>query len=220
MYHTGNPAFFVLAVCLSLVLVAPQAMSAEKPSSIAFNVKDYGALGDGKALDTSAISQAVRACARSGGGTVVLPAGQYVTGTFELLANVTLHLESGAVLKGSTNLADYGLKARYGLKGTRSGQSGEGLRAGLIVANQAEDIAITGPGMIDGRGTYFVDVNTPHYGEPPDFDKRYSRQGEDFMSPKFAANEGPVRPWMAWSNRPGTLIILAGCTNVLVRDVP
>lgn len=205
-----------LATLLWAAVGLPLGQCGEKP--VQFNVRNYGAAGDGKALETAVIGRAIEACAQSGGGTVVFPAGEYVTGTFVLLSHVTLHLEAGAVIIGSRNLSDYGYKSNYLARG-QSGQSGEGLRTGIIVARKAEQIAITGHGVIDGQGTFFVDANTPHYGEPPDFDKRYTRQGDDFMNPRFGVADGPVRPRMAWSDRPGTLIILADCTNVLVRDV-
>ena len=208
---------YLPALMFAAMSIQP-AEAAGAPAGASYNVKDYGAVGDGKALETAAINQTIRACNQAGGGTVLFPAGTYVTGTFELLSHVTLSVQAGAVIKGSKDLADYGVKTHYGIKGL-SGQSGEGLRAGLIIANNAENIAILGPGTIDGQGTYFVDVNKPHNGEPPDYDKRLTRQGDDFMSPKFGTADGPVRPWMPWSDRPGAMIILADCKNVLVRDV-
>ena len=71
------------------------------------NILDHGAVGDGKRLNTTAIEKAIQACADRGGGRVLFPQGEYLTGTLELLSNVTLHLEEGAVIKGSTNLDDY-----------------------------------------------------------------------------------------------------------------
>jgi polygalacturonase len=82
-----------------------------------FNILDFGAKGDGKTVNTSAINQAIAACAKAGGGTVHVPAGEFRTGTVLLLSNVNLHLDSGAILKGSDDLGDY-LKEgenRYGL---------------------------------------------------------------------------------------------------------
>lgn len=71
------------------------------------NVKRYGAVGDGVTLNTSALSKAVEACARPGGGTVYVPAGTYLMGTVNLKSNMTLWLASGATLLGNKNLADY-----------------------------------------------------------------------------------------------------------------
>jgi Pectate lyase superfamily protein/Glycosyl hydrolases family 28 len=208
----------LIGALLSAAIALP-ANCAENGSTAVFNVRDFGATGDSNTLDTAAIDKAIRACAAAGGGTVLFPPGEYVTGTFELLSHITLNLKSGAVIIGSKNLADYRPKKDY-FPSARSGWSGEGLKAGIIVANKAQDIAIIGHGTIDGRGTYFVDVDKPHYGLPQDFNKASTRQGDDFLSPKLGkSNEGPVKPWMDWNDRPGPLIILADCKNVAVRDV-
>ena len=72
-----------------------------------FNVMDYGAVRDGKELQTKALQAAIDACFKSGGGEVVVPAGRYLTGTIRLRSHVTLHLLSGAHIVGSTNPDDY-----------------------------------------------------------------------------------------------------------------
>jgi hypothetical protein len=184
-----------------------------------YNVKNYGATGDGKHIETDAINKAIRTCNLQGGGIVLFPAGVFITGTFELLSNVTLELLPGSVIKASNNLADFKLKSDFNLKGYGSGDSGEGLRAGLIVANRAKNIAITGHGVIDGNGTYFVDTKTPHLDDPNDFNKKRTRQGDSFMDPAIGLTEGPVLPWMNWKDRPGALIILAECENIIVKDI-
>src|SRR5690606_32764328 len=68
-----------------------------------FNVREHGALGDGQTLDSPAIQSAIDACSALGGGTVYLPAGQYLTGSLFLRNNISLHLDSGAVILGSEN---------------------------------------------------------------------------------------------------------------------
>lgn len=182
-----------------------------------YNVTRYGAIGDGKTLDTPAITRAIEAASKNGGGTVFFPAGTYVTGTFELLSNVTLRLGDGSVLEGSRDTSQYKLKSYFKLRAYKSGQSGEGLRAGIIVANHANNIAIVGHGTIQGNGMYFMNPKTPHYGG--DFVKSMTWQGEAFLSPKFGDSDGPIKPWMPWADRPGALIILAQSENVLVKDI-
>ena len=71
-----------------------------------FSILDYGATTDGT-LCTSAIQRAIDACFLAGGGEVVIPAGVFHTGGIRLRSNITLHLLSGAVLKGSRNPEDY-----------------------------------------------------------------------------------------------------------------
>ena len=115
-----------------------------------FNIKDYGAIGDGVAMNTDAVQKTIDACHVAGGGSVRVPAGDYVIGTIRLTSNVTLSLDYGASLLGSTNLADYPTE---GLDDPR-----EGGPHCLIYAKDATDITIEGLGTIDGRGTH---VNFP-----------------------------------------------------------
>lgn len=201
-------------IAILLAFGAPRAKCAQKPSAV-FDVREYGAAGDGKTLDTAAIDKAIQACNQAGGGTVVFTPGEYVTGTFVLLSHVTLRLEAGAVIVGSIDLADYKLKSEFNL-GNQAGH-GEGSRLGLIVATEAEDIAIVGRGTIDGRGTYFVGANTPH--NTLDYEPRLTRQGDDFMSVKSLPWDGPLEPAMAWNDRPGALIVLSNCKNITIRDL-
>ena len=70
-------------------------------------ITDYGAVSDTTRLSTEAIQCAVDACSAAGGGRVVVPAGQYATGTLVLRSHVNLYLEQGATLYGSTDLRDY-----------------------------------------------------------------------------------------------------------------
>ena len=72
-----------------------------------FNVKSYGALGDGKTFDTQAIQSAIDACTNAGGGRVVIGGGTYLTGTIVLKENVNLHIEADAVLRASDSSEDF-----------------------------------------------------------------------------------------------------------------
>src|SRR4051812_3318444 len=71
------------------------------------SVKDFAAVGDGRELDTAAIQKAIDAASEKGGGVVRLPAGTYLVGTILLKDNVTLHLDEGATLLGTTDLSQY-----------------------------------------------------------------------------------------------------------------
>lgn len=110
-----------------------------------YNVRDFGAAGDGRAADTAAIQRAIEACAKTGGGTVYLPAGRYLTGTIELRSHVTFEIGPGAVILGSEDPADYPLRENPWGSGRQSISS-------LIYAADVEDITITGRGTIDGQG--------------------------------------------------------------------
>src|SRR6202035_482469 len=72
-----------------------------------YNIRDFGAKGDGKTLDTAALQAAIDACTRDGGGTVLVPSGTFVVGTTELKSNVILHLAASATLLGSGDGKDY-----------------------------------------------------------------------------------------------------------------
>ena len=122
-----------------LAFVAAQAGAAS------VSVRDFGAAGDGVALDTVPIQKALDNVADSGGGTVQVPAGNYVTGSLVMKSHTTLHLDLGASLLGSSNRDDYPIvTARW-----------EGLETNchraLIWAEQADEIAITGEGVIEGN---------------------------------------------------------------------
>lgn len=128
-------------------------MTLQNKSQTAFNVLDYGAIGDGQTLDTAALQAAIEACSRAGGGTVYVPAGQYVTGSLFLKSHITLYLEAGSTLLGSQNVADYPpVESRW-----------EGVSrktyAPLIGGDDLTHIAIVGRGTIDGRGAFWWKLN-------------------------------------------------------------
>jgi polygalacturonase len=72
-----------------------------------FNIKSYGAVGDGVAMETEAVQKTIDACHADGGGIVRVPAGDFQIGTIWLKSNITLSLDYGASLLGSTQIADY-----------------------------------------------------------------------------------------------------------------
>lgn len=109
------------------VLIAVEIKAAE------FNVKQFGAVGNGSALDTTALQAAIDAAKKTGGGIVSLPPGIYLCGTLRLKSDVTLQLQKGAILLGSTEAKDY-----------RNGA--------LIIAEKECHIGICGDGAIDGQG--------------------------------------------------------------------
>jgi polygalacturonase len=110
------------------------------------NVQRYGALGDAHTLDTVAIQTAIDTCHEQGGGTVWVPAGKYVTGTIFFRDNITLHLDAGAILLGSTNPADYPVLPNRWV-GVQ-----QPTYAPLIAGENLKTIALVGQGTINGRG--------------------------------------------------------------------
>ena len=115
-----------------------------------YNILDYGAKNDTTKLSTAAIQQSIDACSNAGGGRVVVPAGNYKTGTLVLRSNVNLYLEMGATLFGSTDLNDYQpQKTDYVSLRTQTST------IQLIYADKVENVSISGYGTIDGQGAVF-----------------------------------------------------------------
>jgi len=114
-------------------------------ASVSLDIKEFGAVGDGKTNDTLAIQQALDRCSVLGGGQVRVPDGEYLTGAIMLRSNTTLHLEAGASLLGSPDLADYPL--------TQVRWEGHWVKGyiGLVSAIDANNIGITGRGRIAGN---------------------------------------------------------------------
>src|SRR6266436_2435600 len=103
-----NQIFGKPSSSLAILLLAFLSGCASSPetasSGTLFNVRESGAVGDGKTKDTAAIQAALDRCAAAGGGTVVVPAGDYLTGSLDVKSRTTLRLEKGATLMGSPDL--------------------------------------------------------------------------------------------------------------------
>ncbi len=115
------------------------------------DIRGRGAKGDGAALDTPPIQGAIDSCAQSGGGQVFFPPGRYLSGTIHLRSGVTLYLEAGARLIGTTNLDNYSQPKP--LEIMPEANWGKWHR-GLIVGENIADAAISGPGIIDGNKVF------------------------------------------------------------------
>jgi polygalacturonase len=114
------------------------------------NVRDYGAKGDGAAKDTAAMQKAIDAAADRGGGTVWVPAGKYLCGTVHLKSHVTLHLDNGAAILASTDNGDFDTYDTLPFKSVSDNET-TFFHYGLLVAEDAHHIAITGQGVVDGN---------------------------------------------------------------------
>ena len=132
---------FLWVVCL--LLVASVAMAQQ-----VYNVCQYGAVGNGKADDATAIQKAIDLCSAEGGGQVLLPANHtFLAGPIQLKSNVNLHIETNATLLANPDESIYHLSA-FGAN------EGEGMM--WLYANDAENISITGVGTISGNGVAFM----------------------------------------------------------------
>ena len=110
------------------------------------SITEFGATADGTTLNTEAFAQTIEAVSRQGGGTVIVPAGLWLTGPIVLKSNINLHLEENALVLFTADHTQYPIiKTSFEGLETRRCQS-------PISANGAENIAITGKGVIDGNG--------------------------------------------------------------------
>ncbi|HTN38464.1 MAG TPA: glycoside hydrolase family 28 protein [Arachidicoccus sp.] len=138
-----------ITICLSLATYG-------QVSTHIFDIKNFGATGNGKTLDTDAINKAIEAAANAGGGTVFFPAGTYASYSIHLKSHVSLYLDQGAVLLAAEYVSGAGnydapeANLWGDLKYQDFGHSH--FRNSLIWGENLEDISILGPGMINGKG--------------------------------------------------------------------
>ena len=192
---TVKTIFPLLAVLYFFIFVLP--ISAAQTGI--YNVTDFGAAADGKTLDTKAIQAAVDSCSQNGGGTVLFPAGTYLSGTIYLKDHVRLKLATGSLLLGSTDVNDYPLN-----KCDFPSYSDAYVGRALIWGEGLHGIAITGRGIIDGQGASFRD-NIP-------------KKTEWAKLTSFYQDTTRYRPKAGYINRP-YLIRLVSCRDILVKDV-
>nr|WP_294894408.1 glycosyl hydrolase family 28 protein [uncultured Pedobacter sp.] len=170
-----------------------------------YNIKNYGAVADGKTINTVAIQKAIDDCSGNGGGTVYVPSGKFVTGTISLKSNVNFYLEIGAIIKGSSNIKDYKSyqKEPYGTN-----------YYGIFYTHDAQNVAITGNGTIDGNDKAFFDWNTPK--KIDSITNSYTRQKQNYRNVVSGLGDGPVTPL---DPRPRQMIIFAQCKKVNVKKI-
>lgn len=139
------------SVCLAFVCAVAfgSAPKSETAALRRLSITESGAVGDGKTLNTSHVQSAIDRLAQRGGGTLIIPRGVFLSGAIFLRPGVNLYLEDGAVLKGSTNIADYPkMKTRI------EGQFVDWIPA-LVNADKCNHLSIAGSGTLDGSGQIF-----------------------------------------------------------------
>ena len=196
MRTTCSVALFAL-----LILFTAPAFAATQTF---FNVRDFGATGDGKTLDSPAIDQAISAASEAGGGTVLVPAGTYLSGSIHLKSNIHLLLDAGSVILGAPQKSNaYDETEPWTTNPYQDGGHCY-FHNSLIWGENLTNVSITGTGMINGGGLVATDGPL------------------DQMCGFSAWHPGGPAP--APSNQPparlgNKAIALKLCRGVLIRDI-
>jgi len=219
--NTRKQSSFILGAALPWMLVANlQAASPALPSfrapavsepniSARFtNIIQFGAMADGRTLNTEAISNAIAALSAAGGGRVVIPAGLWITGPIGLRSHIELHLEEGALLEFTPDHSRYPVRP-IDFKGrTRE------LTTSPLFGENLEEVAITGRGVIDGRGDAWRPVKRM---------KMTERQWRELLAVPGSVVDASGQMWwpsaVARQDRRPNLLKLVNCRNVLLEGV-
>ena len=165
-----------------------------------YNILDYGAVTDGSSLCTESIQKAIDVCHNNGGGRVLVPAGKYISGTIYLKDNVELHLERGALLKASSDINDYNDEDAYPQNYGCLAENWLGKH--LVIALECKNAAVTGYGVIDGNGEYFIeDIRS------------------DCYHGYYGWRNGLLKCRYPETQRPGQLICFIECENVTLENI-
>ncbi|HEX7571253.1 MAG TPA: glycoside hydrolase family 28 protein, partial [Verrucomicrobiae bacterium] len=139
---------------LFFILLGPLCgiLNAAEPAKNYFNVRDFGAVGDGKNLDSPAIDKAIDACVQAGGGTVLVPAGTYLSGSIHLKSNIHLLIDAGATILGAPqDMNVYDETEPYAFGGYQDGGHCY-FHNSLIWGENLTNVFISGNGLINGGG--------------------------------------------------------------------
>ena len=175
---------------LLFVLLTLSCLSAIAGNLNDYNIRSFGAVGDGKNLDSPAINTAIESAFANGGGKIIVPAGIYLCGSIHLKSNIELHLLPGAIIKAApASMKVYDESESFG--GFPEYQDGGHtyFHNSLIWAEGQDNISITGRGMIDGEG----------------------------LTKKDTENAGNVQGGSIGTG--DKAIALKLCTNILIRDI-
>ena len=183
-----------------------------------FNIKDYGAVGDGSTMNTGAIKAAINACNKAGGGKVLVPEGKYLTGPIHLKSNINLHVDQNAVLLFSTHPDDY-------LPTVLTRWEGVDLYnySPFIYAYEKENIAITGKGTLHGQATkdnWWIWKGRTEYGWEEGMPSQSDSSGRPTLM-SYEQNQTPIDQRKMGKGhylRP-QFINLYKCSNILISDI-
>ena len=207
-------AILVVALATGVLTSAQNGAQKSAPHAGAFDVKRFGAKGDGKALDSPAINKAIDAAAAAGGGTVLFTAGTYRSFSIRLKSNVALYLDQGATILAAHPSDGDG---KYDLPEPNSADQYQDFghshwHNSLIWGENLENISILGPGRIWGKGL----VRTGNQSRTKDQNDALEKQGPDPKSGPFGYPNARDAVEPGWGNKS---IALKLCRNVIIRDI-
>jgi polygalacturonase len=207
----------VSGVCLQLSSAEIHAQVAGRSllrAENVYNVRTFGAKGDGKALDSSAINRAIESAAAKGGGTVYVPSGTYLSFSIRLRSNITLYLEQGSILRAASPNEDGG---KYDLPEPNPWSKYQDFghthfHNSLIWGENIQNVSIVGPGLIWGKGLVRSGSQS-RTKEQNDTAQKVKVEPEaapfGYPNPRDAVEPG-------WGNK---AIALKLARNVIIRDI-
>lgn len=209
--------FSVISVCFASACAAA--------CTGVYNVRDYGAKGDGTSKDTAAIQAAIDAASAAGGGEVRVPAGRYISGSLFLKSNVDFNVGAGAVIEASKDPADYN---RWDVCPQNNRSVAENHEGGhLFLCIEQTNVVLRGFGEINGNGVHFM---TDGF-DKSRVGKRTGRNGLGGVNPQDAIKWRPAQMlWFCESdhirleglrlfNAPYWSVLFYGCTFVQARGL-
>jgi polygalacturonase len=189
---------------------------AKRSAALTYDVRAFGAQGDGRTLDTRAINQTVEAAAAAGGGTVRFPAGTYLSGSIHLKNNITIQLDQGATILAADPVPG---KVAYDLPEANEWDMYQDFghshwHNSLIWGVGLENVQIVGPGLIDGRGLTRRSPRARRVNQPGD--RPVTLGGQTGARPQSPLGEDDDASVM--NGLGNKAISLKSCRNVLLRD--
>ncbi|WP_276381318.1 glycoside hydrolase family 28 protein [Flavobacterium sp. H4147] len=182
-----------------------------------YNINDFGAVADGKTLNTQAFQKAIQTCASNGGGKVLVPNGKYLTGAIHLESNVNLHLEDQAEILFSLNPKDYPI-VHTSWEGTEVMNYSP-----LIYAKNKTNVAITGKGTLNGQAdntNWWIWSGGKNYGWKKGIPSQNDPQNREVLV-DMAERGTPVNERVFGEGRylRPNFIEFFECNTVLVKDI-
>ena len=185
-----HPTILSASLLVLFLAFVPSLLADE--SGLIFDVKSYGASGKKTDDAKKAIQAAVDACAKAGGGTVVLPPGEYTSGTIHLRSHVRFYIDGGATLYASTKSADFDKRS-------------------LLYAEDAQNITIEGRGTLEGQAAYEWRANKQRYNPDIEVNRVHAQAIAD------AAGRPLLRPYP--TEYRAHMILLLRCKDVQIAGL-